>query len=179
MTNEDYEHRHDHDREQEEIRELREQIRCVEEELKDAWREIQDAWKAIHELQHPPKPPKPVATKALLTIGDNMPGAITVDTTNETVALSFVDDKGDVATAPDGATVSFASDNVAVATVAADPSNPLQGDITPVSIGSANISATVSGAVEADGVTPFPSPDPVAVTVSAGAAVGDSLVLSA
>ncbi len=113
-----------------------------------------------------------------------MPGTITVDTTNETATLAFVDDKGDTnAAAPAGVVVSFASDNTAVATIAVDASNPLVGDITPVAEGTANISATLANAdgspvLEADGVTPFPVPAPVTVTVTAGAAVGDSLVLS-
>lgn len=125
------------------------------------------------------------ATHAVLIVnqGEVMPGSITVDTTNETVTLQFVDDKGDVATGPDGVVVTFASDNTSVATVATDSANALQGDVTPVGIGTANLSATLANAdgsavLEADGVTPFPTPASVAVTVSAGAAVGDSLVLS-
>jgi len=107
-----------------------------------------------------------------------MPGAITVDTVNETVTVSFEDDKGNATAAPAGATVTFASDNAAAATVAADPSNPLQGDITPVAVGVANVSAALVGALESDGVTAIPDPAPVAVTVSAGAANQAALVLS-
>lgn len=125
------------------------------------------------------------ATRAVLTFnqGENMAGAINVDTLNETVTLEFVDDKGDAADGPTGVVVTFASDNTAVVTVAVDPANPMQGDVTVVGEGSANLSATLASAdgsavLEADGVTPFPVPAPVAVTVSAGAAVGDSLVLS-
>lgn len=136
-----------------------------------------------------PTPSAPVATHAVLIIksttgGTNMPGTITVDTTNETATVAFVDDKGDTdAAAPAGVVVSFASDNEAVATIAVGATNPLVGDITPVAEGTANISATLANAdgtpvLEADGVTPFPTPAPVAVTVGAGAAVGDSLVLS-
>jgi hypothetical protein len=136
-----------------------------------------------------PTPSAPVATHAVLIIksttgGTNMPGSITVDTTNETVTLAFTDDHGDTdAVGPAGAVVTFASDNDAVATVANDASNAMVGDITPVAEGTANISATLTAAdgtplTEADGTTPFPTPDAVAVTVSAGAAVGDSLVLS-
>ena len=112
-----------------------------------------------------------------------MPGQINVDTLNEVVTISFVDDKGDTnAVAPVGAVVTFTSDNAAVASVATDPANPLQGDVTVVSEGTANLGATLANAdgtpvLEADGVTPFPVPAPVAVTVSAGAAVGASLVL--
>lgn len=131
-------------------------------------------------------PPVPaVATRAVLvfTQGETMPGAINVDTLNETVTLEFVDDKGDVATGPDGVVVVFNSDNSAVVTVTNDAISPLQGDVTVVGEGTANLSATLANAdgspvLEADGVTPFPTPAPVAVTVSAGPAVGDSLVLS-
>ena len=108
-----------------------------------------------------------------------MPGAITVDTTNETALVSFVDDKGDATAAPAGATASFTSDNPAAATVAADATNPLQADISPVGLGVANISVALTGALEADGVTPIPDPAAVAVTVSAGPAAGASFVLSA
>lgn len=107
-----------------------------------------------------------------------MPGTITVDTTNETVVVDFVDDKGDVAVAPSGATVVYSSDTPTVVTVATDATNPLQGDITVVAEGTANISAVLSNALEADGVTEIPDPAPVAVTVTAGAAVGADLVLS-
>jgi hypothetical protein len=131
-------------------------------------------------------PPSPaVATSAVLTLkGAKMPGQITVDTTNETVTLSFVDDHGDTdAAAPAGAVVVFASDNPAVATVALDASVPFQADVTPVAEGTANISATLTDAsgnplTEADGSTPFPAPDSVEVTVAPGSAVGDALTLS-
>jgi hypothetical protein len=124
-----------------------------------------------------------VATRAVLTLkqGDTMSGAITVDTTDETVTLAFTDDHGDTdAAAPAGAVVAFTSDNPAVATVAS--TSALVGQITPVAEGTANIGATLTGAdgnplTEADG-TPFPQPVSVQVTVSAGAAVGDSLSLS-
>jgi hypothetical protein len=128
------------------------------------------------------------ATSAVLRIGGTMPGQITVDTTNETVTLEWVDDKGDTnavaPTSPDGSpvVVTFTSDNDAVATVVADASSPLQGDITPVAEGSANIGATIADdqgnpVLEPDGVTPF-SVASVAVTVGPGAAVGAALVLS-
>lgn len=127
------------------------------------------------------------ATHAVLTFnptqGVPMPGQITVDTTNETVTLAWVDDKGDTdAAAPDGAVVTFTSDNEFVASVTADPANPLQGDVTAVSEGTANLGAAIADAagnpiLEPDGVTPF-AVDPVTVTVSAGAAVGAALTLS-
>lgn len=123
------------------------------------------------------------AVSAKILIGGNMPGQITVDTTNETVTLAFYDDKQNVTNAPDGAQVAFSSDNEAVATVATDPANPLQGDVSPTGIGSANLGATLTDAngqplMEPDGTTPF-SVAPVAVTVTAGAAESAGLVLSA
>ena len=112
-----------------------------------------------------------------------MPGQITVDTTNEQALFAWVDDHGDTnADAPSNASgaaaVTFAIDNTAVATI-----DPASGAITPVAEGTANVSATIaypdgSEVFEADGVTPFPVPSPVAITVSAGAAVGDALSLS-
>jgi len=75
-----------------------------------------------------------------------MAGNITVDTTNEIVTVEFLDDKGDVAAAPSNAIVTFASDNEEVLTVATDPSNALQGDITAVAEGTANVSATITDA---------------------------------
>jgi hypothetical protein len=140
-----------------------------------------------------PAPAQPVATHARLVVtptqGANMPGQITVDTTNETAVVEFLDDHGDTnAAAPVAASgsplvVTFSSDTPTVATIATDSSNPLQGDVTPVGEGTANLSATLayedgSPVLEADGVTPFPQPGAVAVTVSAGAAVGDALSLS-
>jgi len=140
-----------------------------------------------------PAPAQPVATHARLVVtptqGANMPGTITVDTTNETATVEFLDDHGDTNAAPPVAAsgsplvVTFASDNDAVATIATDSANPLQGDVTPVAEGTANLSATLAYAdgspvLEADGVTPFPQPGSVQVTVNAGAAVGDALSLS-
>jgi hypothetical protein len=128
------------------------------------------------------------AVRAILTVtptnqGAGMPGSITVDTTNETALVEFVDDKGDVnAPAPAGAVVTFTSDNPSVATVATDATNPLQGDVTPVAEGTANIGATIADAsgnpiLEPDGVTPFTVAS-VAVTVGPGAADSATLVLS-
>jgi uncharacterized protein YjdB len=127
------------------------------------------------------------AVRANLTVtptqGVGMPGSITVDTTNETATVAFVDDKGDDnAPTPAGAVVTFTSDNEAVATVAADSVNPLQGDVTPVAEGTANIGATIADAsgnpiLEPDGVTPFTVAS-VAVTVGPGAADSATLVLS-
>ena len=80
---------------------------------------------------------------------------------------------------PDGAAVpQFTSDNPAVATIDAT-----SGAITPVAEGTTNIGVAPlaypdgSPVTEADG-TPFAPIDSVAVTVSAGAAVGAALSLS-
>ncbi|MGH9060161.1 MAG: hypothetical protein ACRDZY_11705, partial [Acidimicrobiales bacterium] len=122
----------------------------------------------------PPAPP-PVATvtKAVLSIkGGDMAGTITVDTTNEVVNLSYEDDKGDPTAAPAGASVVFASDNPAVLTVGTPTATAtgFTAPLTPVAPGSYNLSATQSGAVEADGTTPIPDPAPFAGTVVAGPA---------
>lgn len=122
------------------------------------------------------------------TGGSNLPGQITVDTTNETATVAFVDDKGDTNAAapvsPDGGAivVTFTSDNEAVLTIATDGTNPLQGDVTAVAEGTANVGATIADdqgnpVLEPDGVTPF-AVDSVAVTVGPGEAEGAALVLS-
>jgi hypothetical protein len=118
------------------------------------------------------------ANLQLSSEGENMPGTITIDTTNETALVSFVDDHGDPTAAPAGVVATFASDNEAVATVAADANNPLQADITPTGLGTANISCAFNGtALEANG-SPIADPASVAVTVVAGPAAGAEFVLS-
>jgi hypothetical protein len=127
------------------------------------------------ELQ-PDVVPTGAAVQAALQIGAVMPGQITVDTTNEVATVGFFDDKGDVATAPDGATAAFASDNEAVATITPDPSNPLSASVTPVAEGTATISVDISGADDPEG-NPF-TVESVVVTVSPGAAAEAGLTLS-
>ena len=147
----------------------------------------------IKVLLEEPEPNRPKATHAVLVVFDtqgesSMPGTITVDTVNEVATVVFVDDKGDTNAAapvsPDGGAVvvTFTSDNPGVASVATDASNPLQGDVTPVAEGTCNIGATIADdqgnpVLEPDGVTPF-AVTSVAVTVTAGAAVGAALSLS-
>lgn len=116
------------------------------------------------------------AVAAQLQIGAIMPGQINVDTTNETVTLQFADDHGDPTDAPAGVQVAYSSSDTSVATVATDAGNPLQGDITPVAVGTSDISVEITGATEPNG-NPFTA-DPVTVTVSAGPAAEASLVLS-
>jgi hypothetical protein len=121
------------------------------------------------------------AVSAQLTLGGNMStstpgtGEITVDTVNGNVEVTFYDDKGDVTAAPTGTVVTFASDTESVLTVANDSTNPLQGDLTPVAIGTANISATISGATAPDGSAFTVSP--IAVNVVAGPAATAGLAL--
>ena len=112
-----------------------------------------------------------------------MPASITVDTTNATATAAWEDDHGDVTTAPaNAAALVFGSDAPTVATVATDATNPAQGDITPVAVGTFNVIVAApldtAGAplLEADGVTAFAAPAPVNVTVTAGPA--SQLVLS-
>jgi len=112
-----------------------------------------------------------------------MPATLTIDQTG-TAVLQFLDDKGDVTTAPPDPTspgalavVAFASDNTAVATV-----DPAAGTVAPVTIGTFNLSATVlnsdgTPALEPDGITPF-TPAPVACQVTPGAAATDALEVS-
>lgn len=159
---------------------------AVEVKIAHLVEEFLKEWRSLHN-----KPAKQPAVKAVIVItskGAQMPGQITVDTTNETVSLAFVDDKGDTdATAPVAASGSplaatYASSDESVVTVDNDTANPLEGDITVVGEGTADISVELAyedgtPVQEADG-SDFPVPAPVTVTVSAGEAVGASLVLS-
>ena len=128
-----------------------------------------------------PQPPPRRAVKATLHTEElnGMAGVITVDTGGK-VKLTFDDDKGDTdALAPDGAVITYTSDNEAVATVSSDPVNPLEGDVSGVTEGSANIGATItnpdgSSVLEPDGITPFTVAS-VSVTVGAGLAVSATL----
>jgi uncharacterized protein YjdB len=113
-----------------------------------------------------------------------MPSTVTIDTVGETATLSFQDRLGEDTTAPANlGPVPFTSDNPSVATIAADPTNPLVGDITPVSAGTVNIGvgtlvdASGNPIVEADG-SAFPATVSQLLTVNPGAAVGDRLALS-
>jgi hypothetical protein len=125
-----------------------------------------------------PKPENRPAVATRLILGGTMPaGSITVDTTNETVTLQFVDDKGDATDAPAGSAISFQTSDPNVATVAADPNNQLQGNITPVGVGTVQVSAVVTGANDPSG-NPLPNPDPVSLNVNPGAPVGERLVLA-
>lgn len=123
----------------------------------------------------PHGPGRAVGVEFRFDQGDPMQGSITVDTTNSTATLAFTDDHGDTdAAQPDGSTVTFSSDNPAVASIAADSTNPLQADITPAGEGSCNLIASVA---DANGNSLFPDAS-VQLTVKAGAATGDAFTLS-
>jgi hypothetical protein len=109
--------------------------------------------------------------------GNQMATTITVDTTDATVTLAFQDDKGDPTPAPATAAVVFNSDTETICTVAPDSVNPFQGNLTPVAAGSFTLSATTSGSYVNS--NPILAPAPVALTIQAGAAVGDLLVVAA
>jgi hypothetical protein len=140
----------------------------------------------IHVVPLPPVQQGNPATGAILLVKEATPpmstATLTVDTTNAVATLQFVDDKGDTNAAPPaGLTASFTSDNPAALTIANDATNPLQGDITVVGEGVANVGVTLTDAngnsppLEADGTTPWAAIAPVAVTVDPGAAVGAQL----
>lgn len=111
-----------------------------------------------------------------------MPAQISIDDQNGTAQLYWVDDKGDTdAPRPDGAQVSFASSDPAVATVAPDPANPDLAHITPVAEGAGQLQVNITGAdgqplMEPDGTTPF-AVQPADFQVVAGAAVGAGLAI--
>lgn len=116
---------------------------------------------------------------------------ITVDDASDSLVLGFVDDHGDATGLPagdgSGLVAIFASDNPAVATVGdtvagtdADGNATLTAPVTMVAAGAFNASVTLSNSsgaplTEADGTTPFPTVDPVAVPVVAGPAAAGEL----
>jgi hypothetical protein len=104
--------------------------------------------------------------------------SITVDTENATATVQFDDDKGNPTEAPSGAVATFSSDTPSVLTIGSDPSWPLQGDLSPVGLGTANVSVTFSGTALDGSGNAIPDPDPIAVTVGAGAAAEEGFTLS-
>lgn len=115
-----------------------------------------------------------------ITIGGNVsPVQITVDTTSEVAALSFIDDRGNPTSQPTGAVIHWASDRPGIVTIGPDNINPLQATLHPVAVGSATVSVTITGADD----KPVPKPDgtgdfevaPATVDVVAGAADGVAL----
>jgi hypothetical protein len=123
-------------------------------------------------------------TLATSTTGDVKmpPAAISVDTTTGIVTLAATDDHNDPTSIQTGAVANFASDNSAVLTIG--PETPgvdaagnatVQAQLTPVGLGTANLSAAPTDAsgnpfLETDGVTPIPAPASVAQPVVAGEA---------
>jgi hypothetical protein len=135
-----------------------------------------------------PGPGVAVSDVLALNKGETMSGELTVDSAGKSVSVKFLDDKGDTDVAPpngpDGATatLTFTSDNPAVATLATDPTNPLQGDITLLAEGTFTPGLEVRDSsnnpiMEADGVTTFDLTGAPQV-VGPGAAVTDELVLN-
>jgi hypothetical protein len=127
---------------------------------------------------------EPQAVTAHLARGE--PVALTVDSTNQTLTLTFDDDHGDPTAAPpgdgSGIAVTFASDATSVVDVGAATATA-DGFTAPLTIGTegtANLSATVantSGAplTDADGTTAFVQPTPLNVTVAPGQTVSATL----
>lgn len=162
-----------------EVQTLTTENRDLQKQLTDTLMVLSDLETVLKALIGELQPPNQASQAVLRLQGEEMPGSITVDTTNATATVGFLDDKGDVATPPvsaDGGSivVTFTSDNESVITVATDSTNLLQGDLTPVAEGSANIGATIADdqgnpVLEPDGVTPF-SVTAVNVSVGAGAA---------
>lgn len=134
----------------------------------------------VTQLPPPPGPARHVRLTLKRIQGEQM-GNMTVDTVGETATVEFLDDHQDVTSAPDGAVVNFSSSNESVATIVADPANPLVGNVTPVAMGDVTLSANVVGAdgnpvLEPDGVTPFSAT--ADLTVAAGPANTLALVLN-
>lgn len=147
------------------------------------------AWKA--EWEHAHEWPPAIASLSLtihVLQGVPMPAGLTIDTTNGLAVLAATDDHGDATSLPTGAVATFASDTDSVLTVGAAEATTdgagnatISAPLTPVALGTANVSlASVTDAngnplLEIDGVTPIPLPAAVEVTVSAGAADAFSL----
>jgi hypothetical protein len=140
-----------------------------------------------------PAPPGPGSAArlsvAITTKGGSMsPVAVDiVDTdTGAKATASWLDGAGlPLATRPaNAAPLVFGSDAPAIATCATDASNPDQGDIAEVALGSFNVTVAApldtSGAplLEADGVTPIPAPAPTAANVVNSPAGGLAVVVA-
>lgn len=104
---------------------------------------------------------------------------INIDTQNETITLGIVDRGGNSVPLPDGASIEFTTSDPTIATVTADPSNPLQGDIVPGgTAGVVKLGSVGTGILEADGVTPVPDPEAQSLEVDPGAPAGERLTLA-
>lgn len=114
-----------------------------------------------------------------------MAGKVTVDTTDETIGIEFVDKDGNATDAPaELGPVTFVASDPNIATVAAAEGTALKNAVTPTGVGrvtfTLNPLTKLDGTplLEPDGVTPFPQLDPIDLEVDAGQAVGARLVLA-
>jgi hypothetical protein len=129
--------------------------------------------------------PRPAAGMFIAIKEKQMPHTITVDTTNETATVAFTDDHGNATSPPAGfGSIAFESSDPSVLTVAADPTNPLVGNLTPtgtpgtgVTITAPAVDASGVQLMEADGVTPF-SATSEALDVTPGAPAGEQITLA-
>jgi len=135
--------------------------------------------------------PTPSAVSAVITVQGGQDMGLTVDTTTGNAVLGFTDDHEDPTNPPagdgSGLTVTFASDDAAVATPGtAVAGTDAAGNVNyeaPIAVsaeGSFNLSCVVantSGAplTDDDGVTEFVQPQTVNVPVSAGQAAQGNL----
>ena len=161
-----------------ELRRVADELQQVNHELRQINRTLEALILALSGVS----PPSTLQSVHLTIQGEQkMPAAvITVDTVGATVSLGGADDHGNPISLPAGTVVTFASDTDTVLTVgASSPGADAAGNVTavasltPVALGTANLSATVADAsgnplLEADGVTPIPAPAPVAQPVVAG-----------
>lgn len=93
--------------------------------------------------------------------------------------VGFTDRDGNPTAPPAGASVAYTSSDETIATVAPDPANAWECDCTSVGpLGVFTLTPALTGALEADGVTPIPDPTPIDVTVEAGAAAGADVVFT-
>lgn len=134
--------------------------------------------KGIAELlkQIPPPSPGPgPATKAKLTLGGSMASQhISVDAVDESVTVSYQDDKNEDTAAPAGAAPTFTSSDETIATVAPDPADPLKGKLTLLLAGDVDLGA--SNVNDANG-NPIQL-TPQTVTVDPGAAAGARITVA-
>lgn len=149
----------------------------------------------LHVIIDPTPTPTPgPAVHATFAVGGPQTmsnNTFTVDAVNEQLVGTFTDDRGDSTSPPAGVMATATFDNpllsAGASSVAAGSNSPWNDTLNiplTVAAGSAVTGPTVVNATsaltgpagaplfEADGVTPFPQPAPVAITVDPGAAVG-------
>lgn len=136
---------------------------------------------ALLSTPSPPVPPPSTGTAvsaAIILEGATMATDLTVDSVGKKLTINWTDDRGDKAAAPAGVVVTYASDNPAAATVAADPADPTAADITVVAEGSGNFTATFGGTALNAAGAPIADPAPEPFTVGAGPAAAASLAVA-